>query len=215
MADQWKIKSNTFGNCNCNCAANCGCQFNLPSTHGFCQFVEGGHIEEGHFNDISLTGLNWVFMIIWPGEIAEGGGKRQIIIDERADEAQRGALATIVAGDACAPGSNHFFVFGSMCSEFLETLYLPITYEIDINDRTARLFVPGLIDGRGEPIIDSFSGEPFHIALARPSGSFEFTYAEIGAGTSKVEGELPMDLQGSYAQYCVHNYDQDGLVAEA
>ncbi len=213
MADQWKIKSNTFGNC--NCAANCGCQFNLPSTHGFCQFVEGGHIEEGHFNDISLTGLNWVFMIIWPGEIAEGGGKRQIIIDERADEAQRGALATIVAGDACAPGSNHFFVFGSMCSEFLETLYLPITYEIDINNRTARLFVPGLIDGRGEPIIDSFSGEPFHIALARPSGSFEFTYAEIGAGTSKVEGELPMDLQGSYAQYCVHNYDQDGLVAEA
>lgn len=213
MADQWKIKSNTFGNC--NCAANCGCQFNLPSTHGFCQFVEGGHIEEGHFNDISLTGLNWVFMIIWPGEIAEGGGKRQIIIDERADEAQRGALATIVAGDACAPGSNHFFVFGSMCSEFLETLYLPITYEIDINNRTARLFVPGLIDGRGEPIVDSFSGEPFHIALARPSGSFEFTYAEIGAGTSKVEGELPMDLQGSYAQYCVHNYDQDGLVAEA
>lgn len=213
MADQWKIKSNTFGNC--NCAANCGCQFNLPSTYGFCQFVEGGHIEEGHFNDISLTGLNWVFMIIWPGEIAEGGGKRQIIIDERADEAQRGALATIVAGDACAPGSNHFFVFGSMCSEFLETLYLPITYEIDINNRTARLFVPGLIDGRGEPIIDSFSGEPFHIALARPSGSFEFTYAEIGAGTSKVEGELPMDLQGSYAQYCVHNYDQDGLVAEA
>ncbi len=213
MADQWKIKSNTFGNC--NCAANCGCQFNLPSTHGFCQFVEGGHIEEGHFNDISLTGLNWVFMIIWPGEIAEGGGKRQIIIDERADEAQRGALATIVAGGACAPGSNHFFVFGSMCSEFLETLYLPITYEIDINNRTARLFVPGLIDGRGEPIIDSFSGEPFHIALARPSGSFEFTYAEIGAGTSKVEGELPMDLQGSYAQYCVHNYDQDGLVAEA
>ena len=213
MADQWKIKSNTFGNC--NCAANCGCQFNLPSTHGFCQFVEGGHIEEGHFNDISLTGLNWVFMIIWPGEIAEGGGKRQIIVDERADEAQRGALATIVAGDACAPGSNHFFVFGSMCSEFLETLYLPITYEIDINNRTARLFVPGLIDGRGEPIIDSFSGEPFHIALARPSGSFEFTYAEIGAGTSKVEGELPMDLQGSYAQYCVHNYDQDGLVAEA
>ncbi len=186
----------------------------LVGTHGFCQFVEGGQIEEGHFNEISLTGLNWVFMIIWPGEIAEGNGKRQIIIDERADEAQRKALATIVSGDACAPGSNHFFVFGSMCSEFLETLYLPITYEIDIENRTALLNVPGLIDGRGEPIIDPFSGGEFHIALARPSGSFEFTYAEIGAGTSRVGGELPMDLQGSYAQYCVHNYDQDGLVAQ-
>lgn len=213
MADQWMIKSNTFGNCNCD--ANCGCQFNLPSSHGFCQFVEGGNIEEGHFNDISLAGLNWAFMIIWPGEIAEGSGKRQIIIDERADSAQREALAKIVAGEACAAGSNHFFVFGSMCSEFLETLYLPIEHEIDIQNRTAVLNVPGVIEARGEPIIDGFSGEPFHIALARSSGSFEFTYAEIGAGTSKVTAEMTMDLQGSYAQYCVHHYNQDGLVQAA
>ena len=42
MSDNWMIRSNTFGNCNCD--TNCGCQFNVPSTHGFCQFVEGGHI---------------------------------------------------------------------------------------------------------------------------------------------------------------------------
>ena len=34
---------------------------------------------------------------MWPGEIAEGNGKRQIVIDEGADEAQRTALETIVS----------------------------------------------------------------------------------------------------------------------
>ena len=213
MADQWTVKSNTFGSCNCD--ANCGCQFNLPSTYGFCQFVEGGEIVEGNFNEISLVGLKWAFLIAWPGEIAEGGGKRQIIIDERADPDQRTALEKIVCGESCAPGSNHFFVFASLCTEFVETQYLPIEYAIDIENRTATLNVPGLIQSSGEPIINAFNGEPFHIALARPSGSFEFTYAEIGAGTSKVTGEMPMDLQGTYAQYCVHHYNQDGLIQAA
>src|SRR5262249_16349187 len=35
MADQWLFKSETYDNC--NCAMNCGCQFNLPSTHGYFQ----------------------------------------------------------------------------------------------------------------------------------------------------------------------------------
>jgi hypothetical protein len=213
MADQWLIKSNTFGNCNCD--ANCGCQFNVPSTHGFCQFVEGGEIIDGYFNDTSLSGLKWAFLISWPGEIAEGGGKHQVIIDEAADTAQRSALEKIIGGESCAPGSNHFFVFASLCTEFLPTLYLPIDYSINIQQRTASLNVPGLIESTGAPIINVFNGEPFHIAITRPSGSFEFTYAEIGAGTSRVSGDMTMDLQGTYAQYCVHHYDQDGLVKAA
>jgi hypothetical protein len=213
MADRWMIQSHTF--VNCSCAANCGCQFNLPSTHGYCQFVEGGNIVDGQFNGVSLSGLKWAFVIDWPGEIAEGGGTRQVVIDERADAVQREALETIVACESCAPGSNHFFVFGSMCSTFLDTRHLPIEFAIDIPNRTARMHVPGLIESFGEPIIDAFSGKPFHIALARPTGSFEFTYAEIGAGTSKVTGALPMNLDHTYGQFCVHHYDQDGLVQVA
>ena len=213
MADRWMIQSHSFTNC--NCAANCGCQFNLSSTHGFCQFVAGGRIVDGRFNDITLTGLHWASIISWPGEIPEGGGTRQIVIDERADAAQRHALETIVSGESCAPGSNHFFVFASMCSTFLDTRYLPIEFAIDIPNRTARMRVPGLLESRGEPIIDAFSGKPFQIALARPTGSFEFTYAEIGNGTSKVTGAVPMDLDHTYGQFCIHHYDQDGLVRAA
>jgi hypothetical protein len=213
MLDKWMIRSNAFGNC--NCATNCGCQFNLPSTNGFCQFVEAGQIEEGYFNDTSLTGLNWAFMMIWPGEIAEGNGKQLVIIDESADAAQREALAQIVLGNAGEPGSNHFSVFGSTCSEVLETLYLPIDYSIDIKARTAHIKIPNLVEAKGSPLINDFDGEEFHIALARTAGSFEFTYAELGQGTASASGPLAMELDSSYAQFNLLNYNQDGLIKAA
>ena len=50
MNDQWLFKSETYDNC--NCAVNCGCQFNIPSTHGYCQSAFVGNIVEGHFNEI-------------------------------------------------------------------------------------------------------------------------------------------------------------------
>ena len=213
MADQWQIKSYTFANCNCD--ANCGCQFNLRSTHGHCQFVQGGRIVEGHFNTTPLSGLHWAWLIVWPGEIAEGGGSSLIVIDERADDAQREALRKIISGEASEPGSSHFSVFSSMCDKHLETLFLSIEFEMDIEHRAAKLRVPNLIEASGEPLIDPFSGGPFHIALARPIGSFEFTYAEIGAGTAKVAGEMAFSTESSYAQFCVHHYNQDGLVNAA
>jgi hypothetical protein len=212
MAKQWLFKSETYDNC--NCAINCGCQFNLPSTHGHCQSAFVGNIVEGYFNDTPLVGLNWAALYKWPGEIADGNGKRQIIIDERADEAQRGALETIISGEACEPLSNVFSVFGAMCSAFCETLFLPIDLEVSFELRTASVDIPGIMSSSGKPVINVFNGQPFHIALARPSGSFEFTYAEIGLGTTSVTGDMDMAFEDSWAHYCVHHFCQDGLVRE-
>ncbi len=212
MSDQWEFKSHTYDNC--NCAVNCGCQFNLPSTYGYCQSAFVGNIVEGHFNDTPLAGLNWAGLYKWPGEIAEGNGKRQIVIDERADEAQRVALETIVSGEACEPLSNFFSVFGSTFAEFFETLFLPIDLEADFKQRTASVEIPGILSSRGKPIINEFNGQPYHVAIARSSGSFEFTYAEIGLGTSEVTGDIEMAYEDSWAHYCVHHFNQDGLVRE-
>ncbi len=212
MTDQWLFKSETYDNC--NCAINCGCQFNLPSTYGFCQSAFIGHIVEGHFNETPLVGLNWAALYKWPGEIAEGNGKRQIVIDERADEAQRRALKAIISGDAGKPLSNLFSVFASTCSEFCPTRFLPIDLEADLRERTARVEIPGLMESRGAPKVNEFSGEPLHIALARPTGSFEFTYAELGLGSTVVTGDMAMAFEDSWAHFCVHHFDQDGLVRE-
>jgi hypothetical protein len=212
MVDQWRFKSETYDNC--NCAINCGCQFNLPSTHGYCQSAFVGTVVEGFFNGTSLAGLNWAALYKWPGEIKDGDGKRQIVIDERADAAQRQALETIISGGACSPLSNLFAVFASTCSETCRTLFLPIDLEVDFEHRTARVEIPGVLTSRGRPIINEFTGEPFHIALARRKGSFEFTYAEIGLGTTSVTGDMQMAYGDSWAHYCVHHFNQDGLVRE-
>lgn len=212
MNDKWLFKSETYDNC--NCAINCGCQFNLPSTHGFCQSAFVGNIVVGYFNNTPLAGLNWAALYKWPGEIKDGNGKRQIVIDERAYETQRLALETIVSGEACKPLSNMFSVFASTCSEFCETLFLPIHLEANPERRTATVDIPGIMKSSGRPIVNEFSDEPFHIALARPSGSFEFTYAEIGLGTTSVSGAMDMAFEDSWAHYCVHHFDQDGLVRE-
>ncbi len=212
MPDQWLFKSETYDNC--NCAVNCGCQFNLPSTHGYCQSAFVGSIVEGHFNDTPLVGLNWAALYKWPGEIASGNGQRQIVIDARADDAQRIALETIISGEACAPLSNFFAVFGSTCSEFCETLFLPIDLEVNFELRTAKVDIPGVMKSSGRPIINEFDGQPFHIALARSKGSFEFTYAEIGLGTTSVTGDMEMAFEDSWAHYCVHHFNPDGLIRE-
>jgi hypothetical protein len=212
MSDQWLFKSETYDNC--NCAINCGCQFNLPSTHGYCQSAFVGNIVDGHFNGTPLAGLNWAALYKWPGEIADGKGKRQIVIDEHANEAQRVALETIISGDACEPLSNLFSVFGSTCSDYCETLFLPIGLEANLELRIAKVDIPGIMTGRGKPIINDFNGQPFHIALARSSGSFEFTYAEIGLGTSSITGDMEMAFEDTWAHFCVHHWNQDGLVRE-
>ena len=212
MADQWILKSEAYDNC--NCAINCGCQFNLPSTYGYCQSAYVATVVEGHFNDTPLAGLKWAALYRWPGEIAEGNGRRQIIIDEGADAAQRVALETIISGEACAPLSNAYAVFGSLCTEFCETLFLPIEIEAAFEGRTATVHIPGVMQSSAKPMINEFSGEPFHIALARPSGSFEFTYAELGLGTTTVTGEVEMAFEETYAQFLVHHFNQDGLIRE-
>ena len=133
---------------------------------------------------------------------------------QRADKAQRIALETIISGETCEPLSNVFSVFASACSEFCETLFLPIDLDANMELRTARVDIPGILKSSGKPIVNEFNGEPFHIALARPSGSFEFSYAEIGMATTSVTGDMEMAFEDSWAHYCVHHFNQDGLVRE-
>lgn len=87
MADQWMIKGSEYSNC--NCAWGCPCQFNSPSTYGKCEAVASAMIDEGHFGDTRLDGLQFVMLLAWPREIADGNGRMQVIIDERAESLSR------------------------------------------------------------------------------------------------------------------------------
>ena len=55
VADRWMIRGTEFTNC--NCAWGCPCLFGAKSTHGHCEEVLCGHIDEGNLNDTNLDGL--------------------------------------------------------------------------------------------------------------------------------------------------------------
>jgi hypothetical protein len=205
----WTIRGYEYGNC--NCAWGCPCQFNSPSTYGFCEAVTAGHIEEGSFDGTSLDGLNFILLLQWPGEIADGNGKEQVIVDERADAAQRQAIEKIALGEDTSPGATHYFVYNSTMSEVLETLYAPITFEFDLKARTARVEVPGLVQSTGRPITDPNSGQEFHAAIQLPNG-FEYTTAEMGSGSSQVSAGISLDLTDSYGQFNTLHMNQDGVI---
>lgn len=209
MTDRWTIRGVEYGNC--NCTWGCPCQFNAPSTHGFCEAIVTGRIDEGHFNDVRLDGLGWILLLQWPGEIVEGNGRQQAIIDERADADQRAALRKILHGESTAPGATHFFVYNSTMSAVLDPIYAPIELEIDIEARRGRARVPGMVESQGAPIVDPNSGEEFVAGIHLPNG-FEYTHAWIGSASSRVTAGIELDLSGTYGQFNELHMNQDGVI---
>jgi hypothetical protein len=170
-----------------------------------------GHIEEGYFNDIRLDGLNYVMLLKWPGEVAQGNGAQQVLIDSRADASQRDALRKILHGESTAPGSTHFFVFNSTMSNVLETLFVPIDLSIDVEARQATVHVPDLVESTGTPITDPFTGGDFRARINLPGG-FEYTVAEVGNGTTKAQAGITLNLSDSYGQFNILHMNQDGVI---
>jgi hypothetical protein len=209
MTDQWTIRGLEYTNC--NCAVGCPCQFNAPSTHGHCEAIAAGLIDEGHFNETRLDGLRWALLLQWPGEIAEGNGRMQAIIDERADAAQREALRKILHGESTRPGATHFFVLHSTMSEVLAPRSAPIELSIDVPTRRARLHIPGVVESEGAPIRDVHSGGEHRAQIHLPNG-FEYTIAEVGTGRTRASGGIELDLAGSHGQFNVLHMTQDGVI---
>ncbi len=205
----WEIKLRQFTNC--NCAYGCPCQFNALPTNGDCKAVVGYEIDEGHFGQTRLDGLKAALILKWPGPIHEGEGTMQLIIDERADKAQREALLKIMYGEETDPGSNCWNVFMSTMSTVLDPVYKEIQFQVDVDARRANLVVPGLIESTGEPIRNPVSGDEHRARINLPEG-FEYTVAEMGSGKSKVEGAIAMELSDSYGQFAYLHFTNHGVV---
>ena len=172
----------------------------------------GGHIEEGNFNDTSLDGLDYAVLMSWPGEVAEGNGTQQVIIDERADPTQREALRKILHGESTAPGATHFFVYNSTMSTVLDTLYAPIELSIDVDQRMASLTVDGLVESRGTPLPRPLTPVLSNrLRLSTPDGP-RYLYAEMGSGNTTARAGIELDFTDSYCQFNVVHMNQNGLI---
>jgi hypothetical protein len=205
----WKIKGREYANC--NCAYGCPCQFNALPTYGDCRAVVGYQIDEGHFGETRLDGLRAALVVSWPGPIHHGDGVMQAIIDERADDAQREALTQILHGEETEPGATMWAVFATTMSKVHDPIYSEIKLDVDVDARRASFVVPGLIESKGEPIKNPVSGDEHRARIDLPHG-FEYAIAEIGSGTSKSTGAIPMELTDSYGQFAELHLSTNGVV---
>ena len=206
---KWTIKGREF--VHCNCAYGCPCQFNALPTQGNCRAVAAVEIEQGHHGDTPLDGLRIACILSWPGPIHEGDGQVVPIVDERASPEQRNALLRIMSGEDTVPGATFFAVFATTYSKVHDPIFAPIDFAMDVDGRTALLIVPGVIEARGEPIVNPVSGQEHRARISLPNG-FEYDTAEIGRGWAETKGALAISLADSHAQFAPLHITESGVV---
>lgn len=204
----WRIEAVSFGNCNCD--YGCPCQFERRPSQGNCRGFEAGLIERGHFGGVTLDGLRYALLYAWPGAIYEGNGAVQAIIDERADEHQRNALATVLYGGETEEARTHWWVYRAMSATVHDPIFKPIDFEVDIEKRTARVSIPGLLESIGKPISSPATGGEHRVRIDIPNG-IEFEIAEIGSASTRATGRIALDLTDSYGQFNIVRHSGTGV----
>ncbi len=206
---EWEIEGTEFVNCNCDCG--CPCQFNSLPTHGHCRAHTFIRVDRGRYGGVALDGLNWGMFVAWPGPIHLGNGTFQMIVDERADARQRAALEAIGQGRDTDPGSLIWQVFSTTVTTLLDTIYAPIDLQIDLDERTSSMRIPGLAESTAAPITNRKTGAAQRVRVTLPAG-FEFTEAEFVAGSTTATGDIPLEFSSTHAHLARIHWSTHGVV---
>ena len=206
----WEIHAVVVANC--NCAFGCPCQFDALPTYGTCEAADGFHIEKGFYGEVSLDGLSAGMLAKWPGPIHEGDGERLVIIDDQATAEQRNVLEKIISGEDTEELATIFWVVNAMTNIRLETLYLPVTIEADIEARKGHVVVDGVFELNVEPIKNPVTGAEHRARIEIPDG-FEFTIAEMASGNVKTQSwiELPNN-NGTHSHLAELHLNNSGII---
>lgn len=178
MANSWSLSGEYFETCNCDYLCPCvSTNLAAPPTKGDCKVALAFHVEQGHYDGVKLDGLNFIVVAMTPGPMIEGNWTVGLIVDEKADEPQREALAGIASGQAGGPMA----ALGPLIANFAGMEAHPIRFEKNGHKRS--ISVPGLLEQAVEGVDSPASGgEPMYIdntmhpanprlALAKSTGS--------------------------------------------
>ncbi len=193
---EWRMRGPEVASC--NCSWGCPCQFNALPTHGHCRAMTAMRVEQGRFGDVDLAGVKWCGAFAWPGPIHEGGGEAFVVIDPAASEAQRQAILTILSGAETEPGATIFNVFATVIDTLHPPQYLPIDFSVDIDRRTARVLVEGVLDTQVEPIRNPITGAEHRAKVVLPNG-FEYREAEYASGRTRAQGPVSLNWDSGHA----------------
>ncbi len=204
----WRITTRRLATCSCD--YGCPCEFNALPSRVPCEGVEAMEIVSGHFGDVTLDGLRVAGVYRWPGPVHEGQGTYQVVIDERASDAQREALLTILSGEEQEP-TTAFNIYGSTIEHEPEAVFAPVTFEMDLANLTGRVHVKGVLEASLEPIRNPVTGSVHRAVIKLPNG-FEFREAEMASSTFQSTRVLEERHAGCYGFLTVVTYGPYGVV---
>jgi hypothetical protein len=179
-------------------------------TQGSCTGLVAFKIDEGHCDKVSLDGLAVVGTFYFPRAIHHGQGVFQPIIDERADDAQRDALFYILSGADQKVGTM-FQIFSTIVEVIKDPAFAKITFDWDLNKRTARVEVPGIVKAGSEPIRNPVTNEAHRMLTVLPDG-WVFHEAENAAGFAKGVGAIKFDLNRRHSSLANVAWGPGGLI---
>jgi hypothetical protein len=210
MADvAWRMKGQYIKNC--NCIATCPCDtVGFPYPGKGCEGMAGMHVSEGNFGDVKLDGLIWVVAYKWPGALHEGNGSVQAFIEQKATEAQRTALLTILSGDA---GNAWFQVLASIVTTVHDPQFVPITWKFDKARRKARVFIQDFLETESAPLKVPATDHEQEVILRMPSGMEYKEFQVAQAVTLKGSGALKFDFRNTHSSLADVEHTEQGLKA--
>jgi hypothetical protein len=170
-------------------------------------------IDEGHYGEVVLDGLKFVWLGGWPGAVHEGNGVIQLIIDDRADDEQREAIRRIVYNEDTDELLTNYSIYCAMCTTIHDPIFAPIELEIDMEARTAHGEVPGIVVSDVEPVRNPVTGKPHRAQIVLPEG-FGSTLLETASGTVKSTGTVPLDFANTFASFSKMHMTDRGIVRD-
>ena len=148
---KWQIDGQYYENCSCDYVCPCvPGQLQVRPTKGSCTFAMGFQIERGRFGEVPLDGLGFVVVALTPEEMAKGNWSVGLVVDERATEAQREAIAGIASGSAGGPMA----ALGGLIGKFLGAEHAPIVFRRDGVSWSVQAGNKVRIEGKGATGID-------------------------------------------------------------
>lgn len=177
----------------CNCDWGCPCNFNAPPSRGFCEGGWTWHVESGTVDDVALDGLNFSVFVKWPGAIHHGNGEGVILIDERASDAQRDAIAALVSGKFGGPWGVLAWTWPKVHGP------RAVAYELAVNGVHSSIKAGASACLEVTTIKNPVTGAEVHPAVLLPQGLI-VKQADLGASSVfRVDDGIAFDHSGQYS----------------
>lgn len=151
----WNVAGRYMETCNCDFLCPCPTSGLQQSTHGTCTFAMAFAVDRGSFDGTQLDGLKFIVVGKTPGNMIEGNWKVGLIVDQRADEKQSAALASIVSGQAGGPMAN----LAPLIGQFLGVEPRPIRFEQEGNRWSV---AAGSLEQEVEQVV-GLGGQPMYL----------------------------------------------------